>query len=149
MISVSSHVLLCLLYVVPSIPVEVEVQSVGVVTMTIGWLPPQYLRGQVHYCVQNMSETTPPIKSCTNQTSVTLSDLQPFTQYRVSVVAMTTCGTSLSVIVTNKTLPTLPGPPLEVAVVTRLPYSIHLRWLATDQPNGVVLHYNVSGGVAQ
>ena len=140
---------------VSSVPLQLEVVAMTPTLLNITWLSPSEPNGQpsysVHYSTFPLMETSShgnlgesPEAILTNNTEASLMDLIPFTNYNITVFAVTSCGRSEGATMSATTLTSLPGPPLSVTVVAALPYSLRLMWEEPAFPNGIIVNYNVS-----
>lgn len=77
-------------------------------------------------------------------TSTTLSGLTPYTNYSIQVLSYTSGGDgvySSSISCTTQT--DVSGPPRSIKVVVSSLDSVVVSWLPPDQPNGLILQYNI------
>merc|ERR1719438_190201 len=67
-----------------------------------------------------------------------------FTNYSVQILAYTSAGDGeLSAPVACATEPDVPGPPRSIKVVVDSQDAVVVSWLPPDQPNGVIVQYNI------
>ncbi|XP_013785359.1 uncharacterized protein LOC106469414 [Limulus polyphemus] len=104
---------------------------------------------QVEYCkVKNRLQACINSQSLTtyNQdtTKMNITNLEPFTLYRVTVQVLSKAGiSSLSDPKYERTLAGAPSVPQEVKVVDVNSSAIHLTWKTPAKPNGIIMNYVV------
>eukprot|EP00090_Calanus_glacialis_P038689 TRINITY_DN6743_c0_g1_i1.p1 TRINITY_DN6743_c0_g1~~TRINITY_DN6743_c0_g1_i1.p1 ORF type:complete len:1180 (-),score=156.79 TRINITY_DN6743_c0_g1_i1:583-4122(-) len=77
-------------------------------------------------------------------TTTTLTGLIPFTNYSVQILAYTSAGDGdFSTSVSCSTETDVPGPPRSIKVVVSDQDAVVVSWLPPDQPNGVIVQYNI------
>ena len=110
--SLKINPLCCLFLIAPTDPRNLTATP-GRAGVTIMWLPPTQPNGNVSYSYTvNVTGTNSLVNSrATTYESVTITDLNPFTNYTVTVIAVTLGGTSNPV---SNTFVTLQGSMLQV-----------------------------------
>ena len=82
---------------------------------------------------------------------VTITGLEPFTEYSVSVVAATSIGPGTAEVQTVTTDPTTSSPPTNVNAVAVSPDSISVTWSYPDTPRGdiegYIIRYDLTSGM--
>lgn len=134
-------------------PSDVMVVTTNSSALTVTWaadpapVPPSY---SVLYIATNLSQegvwlrTSPAPQSAR---SILLSDLQPFTNYSIIVMATSTmCGSDQSAVITGVTGESPPTAPSNTMVTAALPTKVEVQWSRPASPNGIVTHYNVREG---
>lgn len=134
--------LLYILYLVPTVPSNVSVSAQNGTALLVTWVG----SGDMEYYMIMYEPTDGGVRSnlSTSLQSVFLLDLSPFTNYSITVTAMTMCGGSNQTQIMGATPEALPSVPLGIEFIASLPTRIKVQWDVPTSPNGIITHYNVS-----
>ncbi|XP_041418335.1 usherin [Xenopus laevis] len=124
----------------PSLVYPPMVKSISSTEINVTWSSPMLQNGEISkYIIQVDKEKYYVGK----QLSTLVSNLQPFTQYNISLLACTTGGCTSSLTTSFRTME---APPLGIKAplynVTG-PNSINLTWGSPDKPNGQIRSYEL------
>ncbi|KAM4676019.1 phosphatidylinositol phosphatase PTPRQ [Discoglossus pictus] len=134
---------------VPSSVENINYENISSTSIMIFWDPPLEPNGVItHYTVYAMElDTREAFQVTTMKTSIIITDLKMYTDYKMRVTASTSAGESSLSEENNifvRTLEDVPGsPPRNLALVGVNSTSINLEWLPPSQPNGIITHYEI------
>ncbi|XP_062861138.1 phosphatidylinositol phosphatase PTPRQ [Trichomycterus rosablanca] len=135
---------------VPSSVQDVYYQNISSTSVLIGWNPPLKPNGKItHYTVYVLNvQSQEAQQQVTDITSIVLTGLDKYTQYRVRVAASTVAGESpLSdedniFVLTTEDEPD--SPPRDLFVFNTTSSTATIAWSPPDKPNGIIRIYEVS-----
>ncbi|XP_070686459.1 phosphatidylinositol phosphatase PTPRQ [Pempheris klunzingeri] len=134
---------------VPSSVLEVSYQNISSTSIRVSWVPPLNPNGRItHYTVYGLKlHSNQALRWLINTTSITITDLDKYTGYKLRVAASTAVGeSSLSeeddiFVFTLEDEPD--SPPENLTVEDSSPSTATLAWSAPEKANGVIQHYEV------
>lgn len=146
----STPVVVSTLPIVPSPPETLTVSSITASTLDLTWNPPSHTGGaavtnyRISYAALNGAQLTTVVSHQVTGTS--LSNLQPGTQYTITVVAKNAAGWSNeSPVVAATTLATIPAAPTNLTSSSVTSSTVFLNWIAPLRDGGApVTEYQVS-----
>ncbi|XP_037775312.1 LOW QUALITY PROTEIN: uncharacterized protein LOC119572333 [Penaeus monodon] len=138
--------------VAPGAPEQVDAVMVANISdqLWVTWSQPNpygkctIINNKVTWVWQNMGENKQNDTTIPKSSNYTITGLKPYTMYTVCVAAQTEGGFGPHGECDNVyTEEDTPGPP-EVIDVVQSPNDIYLVWESPDEPNGIILLYNLS-----
>ncbi|XP_068132972.1 phosphatidylinositol phosphatase PTPRQ isoform X2 [Hyperolius riggenbachi] len=134
---------------VPSSVKNISYQNISSTSVMVYWAPPLKPNGMItHYTVYAMDlYTREAFHVITSNTSILITGLKKYTDYKMRVAASNTAGES-SLSEENdifvRTLEDVPGSPPQNLVSTGVSATaIGLEWSAPSEPNGIITHYEI------
>ncbi|XP_071942323.1 protogenin-like [Antedon mediterranea] len=129
-------------------PFAVKLQTTGPTTMIVAFMAPDGADGKVMYTVRYTPSYPLNVKLInTTETTLTLTNLKPYTVYEVSVKRTTIEGSSrYSIVSFNKTFEDAPSSPPSDPTLVLSEYScgaIIVNWLPPAKPNGIINAYMI------
>ncbi|KAF5893565.1 phosphatidylinositol phosphatase PTPRQ isoform X3, partial [Clarias magur] len=134
----------------PSSVQDVSYQNISSTSIFVSWNPPLNPNGKItHYTVYVHHLTGHQVQHrVTNTTSVVLTGLDKYTQYKVRVAASTAAGESPGSDEDNISVLTLEdepdSPPYNLAVLNTTSSTATITWSPPDKPNGIIVSYEVT-----
>ncbi|XP_028413448.1 tyrosine-protein phosphatase Lar-like isoform X5 [Dendronephthya gigantea] len=140
---------------VPSAPTSVKIISVSSSQLNIKWQPPADPNGVItgYYITWRMIKNDldqSDTNNVFNSTSLSaktrmypIQKLAPYSEYNVSINAMTSFGNGSKVYVTSRTNESLPGEPGSVQLIPVSATVLNLTWKSPSDPNGIIIGYRV------
>ncbi|XP_035684441.1 tenascin-X-like [Branchiostoma floridae] len=133
---------------VPTAPREVVAVATGPTSATVNWQPPLANNGQLLgykvYYQNNLDEKVTVAELSASELSHTNDDIEPMTEYLISVLAFTSIGEGPhSQEVTLRTEEGVPGSPIGVEGDPIDSTSILVRWQEPPDRNGILLGYYI------
>ncbi|XP_072002591.1 phosphatidylinositol phosphatase PTPRQ isoform X1 [Engystomops pustulosus] len=134
---------------VPSSVNNISYQNISSTSVMVFWDPPLEPNGMItHYTVYAMDlYTNDAFHVITSNTSMLLTGLKKYTDYKVRVTASNSAGESAVSEETNifvRTLEDAPGsPPQNLVSIGFNATSINLEWSAPAEPNGIIVLYEI------
>ncbi|MBN3301575.1 PTPRQ phosphatase, partial [Amia calva] len=134
---------------VPSSVENVYYQNISSTSILVSWDPPSNPNGRItHFTVYGMDlRTKEAFQKVTNETSIILSGLKKYTEYKLRVAASTVVGeSSLSeeddiFVITLEDEPE--SPPVNLTVQDVTASTATISWSPPAQPNGIILYYKI------
>ncbi|MCI4379489.1 hypothetical protein PGIGA_G00228910 [Pangasianodon gigas] len=135
---------------VPSSVQDVSYENISSTSIFVSWNPPLNPNGKItHYTVYVFNlHSHKTQQQVTNTTSIVLTGLDKYTQYKVRVAASTAAGESpvsdednISVL-TPEDEPD--SPPHSLLVLNTTSSTATITWSPPDKPNGIILFYEVT-----
>ncbi|XP_066579876.1 phosphatidylinositol phosphatase PTPRQ isoform X2 [Amia ocellicauda] len=134
---------------VPSSVENVYYQNISSTSILVSWDPPSNPNGRItHFTVYGMDlRTKEAFQKVTNETSIILSGLKKYTEYKLRVAASTVVGeSSLSeeddiFVITLEDEPE--SPPVNLTVQDVTASTATISWSPPAQPNGILLYYKI------
>lgn len=127
---------------IPESIIQPELQALSSSSISVKWSEPSVPNGVLVSYIVNV--VSPVLLNSTHDASVfeaTISSLEPFTVYTVTVQACTVVGcvtSNSSSVLTHESVPMLQGAPTVFALS---PSSVSISWQAPDKPNGIIVNY--------
>uniref|UniRef100_F7ALI8 Usherin n=1 Tax=Xenopus tropicalis TaxID=8364 RepID=F7ALI8_XENTR len=124
----------------PALVYPPEVKSVSSTEINVTWSSPLLTNGEISKYIIQMDKDKYFVGK---KLSTLVSNLQPFTQYNISLLACTNGGCTSSLTTSFRTME---APPLEMKAPTYNvtgPSSINLTWESPDKPNGQIRKYEL------
>ena len=119
-------------------PIVIEQRTGDSLTLT--WSSPLMPNGQIREYMILLDGDSVYRDSATTYTVIRL---QPFTSYMLQLVACTSAGCSFGEIQTATTAETAPFGQAAPILTALSPRSVEIMWTSPDQPNGIVVRYEV------
>jgi len=119
---------------------SVQVSNLSASSATLLWLPPLLPNGRILYYAWSLAQDT---ENRSTATSATVSQLQPFTQYTVSIAACNSIGCGPR---SNRSFRTLESAPTGVSHPNASAVSatsILVRWDVPLSPHGIIRSYTI------
>ncbi|KAM9311607.1 phosphatidylinositol phosphatase PTPRQ [Gastrophryne carolinensis] len=134
---------------VPSSVNNISYQNISSTSVMVFWDPPMEPNGMIiHYTVYAMDlHTREAFQVTTSNTSILITGLKKYTDYKMRVAASNTAGES-SLSEENdifvRTLEDVPGsPPQNLVSTAANATSISLEWSSPSEPNGIIVLYEI------
>ncbi|TSL75304.1 Phosphatidylinositol phosphatase PTPRQ [Bagarius yarrelli] len=135
---------------VPSSVQDVSYENISSTSIFVSWNPPLNPNGKItHYTVYILNlHSHKTQQQVTNTTSIILTGLDKYTQYRVRVAAWTAAGESPVSDEDNIAVLTLEdepdSPPHNLLVLNTTSSTATITWSPPDKPNGIIVMYEVT-----
>ncbi|XP_053355831.1 phosphatidylinositol phosphatase PTPRQ [Clarias gariepinus] len=135
---------------VPSSVQDVSYENISSTSIFVSWNPPLNPNGKItHYTVYVHHLTGHQVQHrVTNTTSVVLTGLDKYTQYKVRVAASTAAGESPGSDEDNISVLTLEdepdSPPYNLSVLNTTSSTATITWSVPEKPNGIIVFYEVT-----
>ncbi|XP_017320619.3 phosphatidylinositol phosphatase PTPRQ isoform X1 [Ictalurus punctatus] len=135
---------------VPSSVQDVSYANISSTSIFVSWNPPLNPNGKItHYTIYIFNLHSNKVQQqVTNTTSIILTGLDKYTQYKVRVAASTAAGESPASDEDNISVLTLEdepdSPPYNLVVLNTTWSTATITWSPPDKPNGIVLFYEVT-----
>uniref|UniRef100_A0A8C4UAY8 Phosphatidylinositol phosphatase PTPRQ n=1 Tax=Falco tinnunculus TaxID=100819 RepID=A0A8C4UAY8_FALTI len=134
---------------VPSSVQNISYKNISSSSVLLYWDPPANPNGKIiHYTVYAMElDTKRAFHITTSNSSLLMTGLKKYTNYKMRVAASTTIGES-ALSEENDVFVRTPedepdSPPQNVELINVTAMEINLRWLPPEKPNGLITHYEV------
>ncbi|XP_055568860.1 phosphatidylinositol phosphatase PTPRQ isoform X1 [Falco cherrug] len=134
---------------VPSSVQNISYKNISSSSVLLYWDPPANPNGKIiHYTVYAMElDTKRAFHITTSNSSLLMTGLKKYTNYKMRVAASTTIGES-ALSEENDVFVRTPedepdSPPQNVELINVTAMEINLRWLPPEKPNGLITHYQV------
>ncbi|XP_040264377.1 phosphatidylinositol phosphatase PTPRQ isoform X1 [Bufo bufo] len=134
---------------VPSSVNNISYQNISSTSVIVFWIPPLEPNGMItHYTVYAMDlYTKDAFHVTTSNTSMLITGLKKYMDYKVRVTASNSAGESAVSEENNifvRTLEDAPGsPPQNLVSAGVNATAINLEWLPPAEPNGIITHYEI------
>ncbi|XP_029991434.1 phosphatidylinositol phosphatase PTPRQ [Sphaeramia orbicularis] len=134
---------------VPSSVLDVSYQNISSTSILVSWSPPVNPNGRItHYTVYGLKlHNNQALKWETNSTSILITDLDKYTDYKLRVAASTAVGESALSEEDDMFVLTLEdepdSPPTNLTVIDSSPSTMTLTWSPPEEANGIIQYYEV------
>ena len=118
----------------------VQASSLTAMSITVEWAEPLSPNGIILHYEIDVSDGTNSITIVTSDLTTNVTNLQPFTEYTVTVDACNSvgCVSGSTIVTTLESVPQFVAPP---ALQALSPTSINIQWQQPAQPNGEIVRY--------
>ncbi|XP_072042726.1 receptor-type tyrosine-protein phosphatase F-like [Amphiura filiformis] len=131
-------------------PSNITITSVTSSNISFEWSEPsfEHKHGPITYSYSLYNESSDEIVTSTGQnTSVTINELIPFTNYTFIISASTNAGEGPSYNLTQRTNESEPSEPANLKFEKIAKRSLTVSWSNPTQPNGIITHFTVENRI--
>ncbi|XP_071799499.1 uncharacterized protein [Asterias amurensis] len=129
-------------------PRDIQLTLISNTTLSSSWDQPECgsrhgVITQYSYTLTSTDDGAVIRRNTTIDTSLELTDLIPFTQYTLSVAAMTSFGSGPVAVITNLTNEGIPPSPDNIYFPSTFSDHITVGWTHPSPPHGIILSYEI------
>ncbi|XP_067276105.1 phosphatidylinositol phosphatase PTPRQ isoform X2 [Pseudorasbora parva] len=124
-------------------PQNVVLRNITSKSLLLSWDPPKIITGRFSYVIQLHSSEGIISENSTIDQAFIYSELTPYTQYYIYVMAKSAGATGPAALVNITTLAEAPSAVSHLTAEAVDSTSVRLSWRSPNQPNGLITHYRI------